>query len=103
MSTPFVVPFLIGQPQKLSIVLSATRFNLRVYWNDPNQCWNLDISDASNNAILQGIPLITGANLLSQYAYLGIPGKLIVQTTNNADAVPTFTNLGNTGNLYYLI
>lgn len=103
MSSPFVVPFLVGQPQTLGIVLNGIRYVLRVYWNDPAQCWNFDLSDSSKNPILQGIPIVTGVNLLAQYAYLGIGGRLIAQTTNDANAVPTFTNLGAVGNLYYLL
>lgn len=101
MSTPFLVP-LINQPQQFTTVLNGVRYTLRVYWNDSAQCWLMDISDSSNNPILQSIPIVTGVNLLSQYAYLGIGGRLIAQTTNDPTAVPTFANLGTTGNLYYL-
>lgn len=103
MANPFKIPFAVGKPQLLGVTLNGVRYTLRIYWNDPAQCWNLDLNDVNNNPILQGIPLVTGLNLLSQYAYLQIGGSLIVQTTNDASAVPTFVNMGDSGNLFYLI
>jgi hypothetical protein len=41
--------------------------------------------------------------LLEQFAYIGIVGEFVVQTTNDVDAVPTFLNLGGAGNLYYVV
>jgi hypothetical protein len=62
----------------------------------------MDLSDIYNNPILQGIPLVTGADLLGPYGYLGLGFSLVVQTSNSANAVPTFDNLGNQGNLFAL-
>lgn len=101
MST-FEVP-LSPTPQVFTITMSGTAYQLRVVWNVPAQCWMLDINTEEGVAIAQGLPVITGANLLEQYAYLGIPGQLIVQTDHDTDAVPTYTNLGVEGHLYYLV
>lgn len=76
--------------------------NIRVKWNPPAGCWVADISDINNTPVLVGVPLVTGANLLEQFLHLGFSGKLIAQTDNAPDVVPTFTNLGTTGHLYYL-
>lgn len=62
----------------------------------------MDLSDISDTPILQGVPLITGTDLLSQFAYLGLQFSFVVQTNNDADAVPTFANFGSQGNLYML-
>lgn len=102
MSTPFLIPLQVGTPQLLTTTLNGVQYQLNIYWNDPQQAWNVDLLDANGNPILQAVPLVTGANLLSQFKYLGIGGQLVVQTTNNASAVPTFQNLGDTGNLYFL-
>lgn len=37
--------------------------------------WFMDIADDNENPILMGIPLVTGSNLLEQFAYLGIERK----------------------------
>ena len=75
-----------------------------LYRNDPNGQggWVLDVYDSGGNPIVTGIPLVTGENLLAQYAYLGFIGGLWVQTTSDPDAVPTFQNLGGDGQLYYV-
>lgn len=65
--------------------------------------WYMDIGDALNNPLSLGIPLITGADLLAQYAAdVGIPGQMEVQTDHDLYAVPTFDNLGVNSHLYFI-
>ena len=97
----FQVPF-TGIPETFTVSLAGTTYTLTVHWCVPADCWILDIGDATGAPIATGIPLVTGVDLLEQLGYLGIGGKLIVQTTNDPAAVPTFTNLGTLGNLYFL-
>lgn len=102
MTTFFSVP-LQAQPQRFTITLSGVNYTLTVqYRNIAMGGWVLDIGDANNVPIAQGLPLVTGANLLAQYAYLGFVGALWVQTQSNPDAVPTFQNLGSDGLVYYV-
>lgn len=101
MSSIVTVP-LIAKPQTLVVSLGGVVYNLTCRWNRVSQSWTLDIADSAANPLINGIPLITGADLLAQYAYKGIGGKLIVQSSDNPDAVPTFTNLGANGNLYFV-
>jgi hypothetical protein len=101
-STPYTIP-LVPQAQTLAITLAGINYNLNVYWNVPNDSWMLDLLDVDGKAILTGIPLVTGADLLEQFAYLGIGGQLQVQTTNDTFAVPTYINLGTSGLLYFVV
>jgi len=100
--SPFLIP-LTNSNQSLAITIAGVQYNLRVIWNNINQAWTLDISDANNNPILQGIPMVTGADLLEQYGYLNFGGMLIAQTDNAPFAVPTFSDLGQTGNLFFVV
>lgn len=88
--------------QTLSITLAGVGYNMLVYWCDPAQCWVLDLYDVAGIIIIAGIPLVTGPDLLAQFAYLKIGGKLIVQTDHDKDAVPTYADLGLTGHLYFV-
>lgn len=102
MASYFTVP-LQPQPQTFTVALSGVIYTFTVqYRNTAMGGWVLDIGDANNVPIVQGIPLVTGANLLDQYDYLGFVGALWVQTLDNPDAVPTFQNLGTDGLLYYV-
>ncbi len=92
----------MATPQTLQISLSGVLYSLRLYWNNINQYWTMDISTTSGTVLVQGVPLVTGALLLSQYGYMGFPGDLFVQSSNNPDAVPTFSGLGTTSQLYYI-
>lgn len=89
--------------QTFTVSLAGVSYQMTIRWCDPNQSWLLDISDSRSNPILQGIPLVTGSDLLGQFAYLGIGGRLIVQTDNNPQVVPTYTSLGVTGHLYFTV
>ena len=102
MASFFQLP-LQAQPQTFSVALSGITYTLSFnYRNTPMGGWTVDIADANNNPIVQGVPLVTGANLLAQYAYLGFVGALWVQTSDDPDAVPTFSNLGIDGQVYYV-
>ena len=88
--------------QRLSVQLDGTTYILTVIWRDADQGgWFMDMADSGSNPILNGIPLITGADLLKQYGYLGFGGKLFVQSDANPDDVPTYTDLGSTSHLYW--
>jgi hypothetical protein len=90
------------RPQRFTISLGGTVYNLKLSWCDPAACWILDIADAGGALLLAGIPLVTSADLLEQYGYLGFPGELRVQTDGAIDAVPTYENLGTRGHLYFV-
>lgn len=91
-----------GQPQRLQITLSNVTYQLTVQWR--NSCgWVLDIATLTGTPIIQGIPLVTGCDLLAQYKYLGIGGSLVVSTDANPDATPTYANLGTSSHLYFAV
>lgn len=93
---------LIPAPQSFRVQLVGVFYSMSVRWNIPAGAWVLDIADVDDVPIVAGIPLITGADLLEQYEYLGIGGQLIVQSDDNVDAVPTYANLGSIGHLYFI-
>lgn len=101
-ATVFEIPLQAATPQQLTVSLNGVQYQLTVRYNSQNNAWTLDIAGNSGNAILLGIPMITGADLLEQYKYLGFGGQLICQTDNDIEAVPTFNNLGQTSHLYFI-
>lgn len=100
MST-FEIP-LRNQAQRLTVTLSGVQVVLVVRWCPPLGAWVIDMYDSVDEPLLLGVPMITGADLLAQYEYLGIPGQLFVQSDDDVDAVPTFDSLGGLGHLYYV-
>lgn len=94
---------LSAEPQTFGIQLAGVQYQLTLIWrDDPQGGWVLDIADANSSPILSGVPLVTGADLLAQYAYLGFGGQLVVQTDHDVDAAPTFGNLGSSSHLYFV-
>jgi hypothetical protein len=102
MTDVFLIPFVPAQPQVVQVSLNGVTYTMKIRWCSPADCWMLDLSDIYGNPILQGLPMITGADLLAQYEYLGLGFALVVQTSNDANAVPTFANMGTVANLYAL-
>lgn len=101
MATAREIP-LTTQAQRFGISLSGVDYTLITWWSPASNSWVLSIHDADDNAILDSVPLITGANLLEQYDYLALGGQLIVQTDGDVNAVPTYENLGSQGHLYWV-
>lgn len=102
MATFYEIP-LSAAPQKFVITLSGIDYQLRLtYANADGGGWVLDIADKQGTPIVQGIPLVTGANLLEQYPHLGFTGRLWVQGSQDPDAVPTFDNLGTGAFLFWV-
>lgn len=92
---------LLPTPQALTVLLGNVYYQLNVQYRDAVAGgWFIDIADSTGVPIIQGIPMVTGCNLLEQYAYLGINVDLRVQTDHDPDQQPTFENLGLTSHLY---
>jgi hypothetical protein len=101
-SIAYLIP-LIPMNQEFDISLANVSYHLRIKWNAFSNAWILYIEDSQQNPILSGIPMVTGCDLLEQYAYAGIGGAMIVQSTNDPDLVPNYATLGSTGNLFFII
>ena len=100
MTTVYEIP-VRPTPQRFEISLSGKLYRFTLKWNDVLAYWILDVADEVGTAILCGVPIITGADLLAQFSYLGFTGELFATTDHNPDAVPTFDNFGINGRLFY--
>jgi hypothetical protein len=107
MTQVFEIP-LNASPERFPIVLNGTTYTLVFQFRNPGLpgsggTWVLDIGDSFGNAIVCGIPLITGTNLLGQYDYLGFAGMMVVISDGEKYAAPTFDNLGINSHVYWVI
>lgn len=103
--TTLTLPF-SGVPETFSTQLGSVGYRITALWRDNDAGmggWVIDLADADSNPILQGVPLITGADLLEQFGYLGLGFKLYVQTVQDPDATPTFENLGSDANVFAIL
>lgn len=102
MSTPYEIP-LTAEAQQFTIAMVGKSYWLVVRWCPPALAWTLDINDADRNPLVTGLHLVTGADLLAQFGYLGFGGELRVQTDHDLDTPPTATNLGDTSHAYFIV
>jgi len=97
----FKIP-LLNVPQDFTITLSNRELRMVSKWNDEGKIWVIDIYDGETaQPIVVNIPMVTGADLLEQYKYLGLNGRLVVFTSGDEEEVPTLENLGVESNLYF--
>lgn len=99
--TPYEIP-LKAEGARFTIALGARSYQVTVRWNEVASTWILDIASSTGQALVQGIPLVTGVDLLAPFAYLSFGGSLYVQTDHDIDAIPTVDNLGATSHLYFV-
>jgi hypothetical protein len=89
-------------PQSFEIALVGINYKVDLSWNAHSQNWNIDINDTLGSPIVQGIPLVAGADLLQQFEYLNFGGALMVQSDSDLSAPPAFSTLGITDHLYFI-
>lgn len=99
--TPYRIP-LTNSQQQLGISLGGIVYTLTVNFNANANSWTLDISNQAGDIVVAGIALVTGCDLLGQFGYLKFGGSLVAMTDYDTDAVPTYSNLGDNGNLYFV-
>jgi hypothetical protein len=59
---------------------------MRINWRDP--VWYLDLLGADSTPLALAMPLVTGADLLAQYAYLNLGFALVVGTISSDRKTP---------------
>jgi hypothetical protein len=98
----YIIP-LTGDAETFTITLAGVEYQLTVRWNDADQGgWMLDIAEPDGGAaVLLGLPLVTGADLLGQFKHLGIGGRLMVWA-GDTDEAPDQDTLGDVVKLYFI-
>jgi hypothetical protein len=91
----------IADNQQFRVQLAIPRIRSEIIWRDAAG-WIMDVMDSGGAALLSGVPLVTGVNLLRQYPQLGIDGALVVATDKGAPDEPTKTNLGTYSHLIFV-
>lgn len=98
MTTPSIIPLEAGA-QTLSVPLGGVTYRMRIWWRESvTPCWMLDLSTVDDVALVSGLPMLPGADLLAQHKHLGVAGVLYVL----ADDEITYDSLGNSTRLYFL-
>jgi len=98
MSTAFQIPLAQG-PQSFAVPLGGATYRMRLWWGDSDEpAWYLDVATDADVPLVRGVPLLPGADLLSQHRHLGVAGELYVV----ADGPITYDSLGTSTRLYFV-
>lgn len=100
MATDYIIPIAPQTAQNFLIQINGTTYGFNFYFDTaPFAGWVLDISDSNWTPLVQGIPLVTGSDLLAQYGYLLFGFKLFCYTAGSPWLPPTWQNFGQTAKL----
>jgi hypothetical protein len=86
-----------GQAWQVAVNIngSTSLFFVTLNYNEVGNFWEMTIEDSNQNLLLDSLPLVTGTNLLGQFAYLGIGSLYIVNASGVATPnYPNNTDLG---------
>jgi hypothetical protein len=86
-----------------NVTLDGVTVRLDTYTNKADSSWYLDVFDANDSPLVQGIALVAGLDLLFPYKYLDIPpGILFVNDHLGTVDDPTLsTFIDQEASLYY--
>jgi hypothetical protein len=82
---------LTADNQQFSIILAGTTWRISITWRD--LYWIMDLQNDRGAGNLR-YSSVTGADLLAQYAYMGLGFKLVVVCDDSTQDYPTKTDLG---------
>jgi len=103
MGTVYKIP-LSNVPQRFELSLAGTDYIMVVRWFSGMGLWVFSLLESDTERILiNDRPLVTGCDLLEQWAYLKLGGSMICFTSGNEDLPPTLENLGGEANLYFIV
>ena len=102
MATIYEFP-LRPEAQQIQIALADIEYTVRFGWCDaPGGGWFIDMTDIDGTPLLRGLALTAGENVLQQFAYLGIPGEIRVETDGSDLVEPSYDNLGANGKVLFI-
>lgn len=98
------IPMLDQNSFVVEASLDDLTYFLRFDWNSEAQIWVMGISNANNEAVLQGVVLLSNTPLLTQFRHLSVPaGEFIVLAEDPEMVVDRHCFLNRHATLYYLL
>lgn len=91
---------LAGSPEEFETEINNVTYHLRFTWNAESSRWALDLSLPDGTALIRNLALVTGENLLAQYAHLGLGFALYLDVDGSFEAEAGFGDLGTQAQIY---
>ncbi len=98
-----VIPFKDLPSFTESIVLDNIPLNFKFVWNGRDDAWYMNIFDSINDPILEGIKIVNGWELISNYTDIRLPlGALLVVSLRDDEEVIGRNDMVDNYKLVYL-
>lgn len=88
---------LTADNQQFSIIIAGATYRISIIWRET--CWVMDMFNDRSEPLISGVPLVTGADLMAQYEYMGLGFKMAVVCDDEAQEYPTKIDLGSRSHL----
>lgn len=88
---------LTADNQQFSIDIGSRTYRMTLLWRD--LYWIMDLSNDRGEALVSGVPLVAGVDLLAQYAHLEPGFQLAVVCDDSKQDYPTKIDLGSRSHL----
>lgn len=101
---PVVIPF-FNEHSNFSqeVTLDNITYRLEFVYNERRERWTMSFFDTEQNALVCGISLTLGYNLIDQYpAHSLPPGEMYIIDTTENEIKPTRENMGEILDLVYI-
>lgn len=97
-----ILPITSDANQTFTCTLSINNENIsfvfNFIFNEIAQYWCMSMQDSNGNNIISSVPLVPGiypaANILEQYAYLGIGSAYLINVDGTTEEYPSESTLG---------
>lgn len=87
--------------QRLSVDLGDGDYSIRLLYRDaPEAGWSMDL-DGPGGVKIHGMPLLPGIDLLDQYKYFGIPGRIFVFRAGDGPETFSYADMPDGIQLFY--
>jgi hypothetical protein len=101
------IPVVIAKQTRyqFSVLLDGVRYYVEIYYNKRVDTWMMNLKDATQAAIVYGIPLLTNViNPITRFKFDGVLqfGDFTVLDALGIGADATFFNFGEDVSLFYL-
>lgn len=94
----YKIPLTLDPDQnfKCTVPISGKNLSLffRIRFNTVAKYWTISVSNSKGEILVDNIPLVTGVDLLGQFAHLGLGSAVVAKTGKSTMDSPDDTNLG---------
>ena len=93
MANELKIPLRVNPNYNFSVDLEEHSYKFTIRWNGTGEFWVLNIEGITNNVVVNGIPMVTGPNLLKPFAIKEL-GAIYMVDLQSQFSDPNYDDIG---------